>query len=68
VGLIHQFLRHTQQDRPQLLKQMFSGLSEKDILMRGTWSGKSTWQKHYERDIDPYLQNAKTFQESLFKK
>ena len=32
-------------------KASFSGLSVKDILSRGNWSNKSTWQKFYHKQI-----------------
>ena len=27
------------------------GMSLKDILKRGQWSGASTWQRHYNKEI-----------------
>ena len=27
------------------------GISFKDILKRGQWSGASTWQRHYNKEI-----------------
>ena len=33
-------------------KAMALGLSIEDILKRGNWSGKTTWQRHYHKSID----------------
>ena len=43
-----------------------SGLSEMDILKRGSWSSKSTWQKHYKKEVNSDKKNANDFQEKLF--
>lgn len=37
-------------------KAKLMGLSTADILKRGSWSGKTTWQKHYRKTIQPMSQ------------
>jgi len=46
-------------------KTCAKGLSEKDILKRGTWKRSSTWQRFYKKNFE---ETAKKFQEKLFKK
>ena len=41
------------------------GLSEKEILDRGIWSGKTSWQRHYQKEISSDLKNAISFQEKV---
>ena len=45
------------------LKASASGLSMIEILERGTWSNKSTWQRFYKKDIIPI--HVKNFQNSV---
>ena len=49
-------------------KAKFPGLSEKEILKRACWSGRSTWQNHYRKEIDSDLTSAKNFQDKVFKR
>ena len=44
-------------------KAKCEGCSLKDILKRGQWSGKTTWQKHYHKSV---VNSASKFQYSLF--
>lgn len=44
-------------------KAKCEGCSLKDILKRGQWSGKTTWQKHYNKSV---VNSASKFQNSLF--
>ena len=44
-------------------KASASGLSMKEILERGTWSNKSTWQRFYKKDITPI--SVEKFQNSV---
>ena len=44
-------------------KAKCEGCSLKDILKRGQWSGKTTWQKHYHKSV---VNSASKFQHSLF--
>ena len=44
-------------------KASASGLSMIEILERGTWSNKSTWQRFYKKDIIPM--HVKNFQNSV---
>ena len=44
-------------------KAKYEGCSLKDILKRGQWSGKTTWQKHYHKSV---VNSASKFQHSLF--
>ena len=39
------------------------GLITKDVLQKGSWSGKSTWEKSYNKKIK---QSEHAFQESIF--
>ena len=44
-------------------KASASGLSMTEILERGTWSNKSSWQRFYKKDIIPI--HVKNFQNSV---
>ena len=44
-------------------KARIGGCSLQDILKRGQWSGKSTWQKHYHKTI---ANPAQVYQQSVF--
>ena len=46
-------------------KASLLGLSEKEILKRGIWSGRTSWQKHYRKEISSNLKNAIAFQEKV---
>ena len=46
-------------------KAKSTGLSEQEILKRGVWNGKTTWQRYYRKDINPELKNAICFQEKV---
>ena len=43
-----------------------TGLSEKDILKRGSWKNSSTWQRFYKKDFESNFDNAQAFQNKLF--
>ena len=43
-------------------KANLKGLSLEDILKRGKWSSKSTWQKHYHKSV---TNEAQLFQNSI---
>ena len=45
-------------------KADLSGAPIEEILKRGCWSNKSTWQKFYEKSI---IQEGELFQEMVFK-
>ena len=42
-------------------KVQMSGLSVEQILKRGNWSSKSTWQKFYDKNIE----EDKTFEQAV---
>lgn len=44
-------------------KAKIGGCSLQDILKRGQWSGKSTWQKHYHKTV---VNPAQVYQQSIF--
>ena len=45
-------------------KADLSGAPINEILIRGSWSNKSTWQKFYNKNI---IQECQLFQEMVFK-
>ena len=47
-------------------KAKVQGLSLSDILKRGQWSGESTWQKHYNREIEN-IENQNHFETVILK-
>ena len=47
-------------------KAKVQGLSLSDILKRGQWSGESTWQKHYNKEIEN-IENQTHFETVILK-
>ena len=47
---------------------MIAGLSEKDILKRGSWKRSSTWQRFYRKEFNKDVKNAQIFQQKLFER
>ena len=43
-------------------KALLKGLSVRDIVSHGRWSGESTWQKFYHKKVDS---TAKKYQDSV---